>query len=179
MSGPASAKTRGVRVRMRVRMRVRQWRKWLRDQVGRHARVGDARRLAVLLTAPLLTGCSVGLSGPDTVALGEEFTLAVHERAVVDDALVVEFMEVPSDSRCPVEANCVWAGNAVVVVETVLDGVEQVVTLNTLESATTGPAAVAVGRYQLRLLELAPEATVDGIPQGRYRATFVATTGLD
>lgn len=153
-------------------------RRWRRGQAGRHARVGDAARLAVLVTAPLLTGCSLGL-GPETVAPGEEFTLAVHERAVVDDALVVEFLEVASDSRCPIEASCVWGGNAVVVVETVLDGVERVMALNTLESDATGPASVAVGMYRLRLLELAPEATVDGIPQGRYRATFVATAEFD
>ncbi len=45
--------------------------------------------------------------------LGRPFDLRVGESAVVPGGLRVAFDRVVSDSRCPIDAICVWAGEAV------------------------------------------------------------------
>ncbi|WP_158887342.1 hypothetical protein [Amycolatopsis anabasis] len=67
-----------------------------------------------------MAGC--GGAGPGATpasstgpALGSEFTLRVGERAVVED-LGVGFDAVREDSRCPRGKQCVWEGDAIVVV---------------------------------------------------------------
>ena len=50
---------------------------------------------------------------PKVVSSGSEFTLRRGERASVDDGiLLVTFLAVVSDSRCPADVVCVWQGDA-------------------------------------------------------------------
>jgi hypothetical protein len=65
----------------------------------------------------LLSACSLLPTdgGPKSVRTGREFTLDEGRRAVLmDPRLAVEFDGVLEDMRCPVEANCVAPGHAVV-----------------------------------------------------------------
>ena len=58
--------------------------------------------------------CNGSPAGP-TVLLNEQFTLAPRETASIrDTSLRLEFMRVSGDSRCPGDAICVWAGDAIV-----------------------------------------------------------------
>jgi hypothetical protein len=65
--------------------------------------------LALLLAA---AGCSGIPTQPDRIAAGQPFDLAVGQTAVTSDGLRVRFDQVRSDSRCPMDALCVRAGEA-------------------------------------------------------------------
>lgn len=105
-----------------------------------------------LLTAPR---GDTALVAPDTAVL------AIGDEVTVDGALAVRIVEIPHDSRCPVDVTCVWAGNAEVVLSTTAGGVERVFTLNTLEHSALGPRSVEVGGYRLTLLRLRPRPRSD------------------
>lgn len=73
----------------------------------------------LLLFAFLAAGCGGGSSVVPTptksVALNEEFTLSADQTArVAGEELSVTFQAVTQDSRCPINAMCVSAGNAAV-----------------------------------------------------------------
>ncbi|HEX5759422.1 MAG TPA: hypothetical protein VF121_09530 [Thermoanaerobaculia bacterium] len=81
----------------------------------------------------------------------------------------------PHDSRCPVNVQCITAGNAVARLR--LGGGESgeaTAELNT----TVGPKEASHGTYTVRLVALRPEPTA-GIPirQTSYRAIVQATRG--
>ena len=64
----------------------------------------------------------------------------------------VQFVSVKEDSRCPVTVQCVWQGNAAVVVRVG----SQEVTLNTA-GGTQFPRSAQVGNVTIELLEVRPE----------------------
>jgi len=68
---------------------------------------------AAALAAPAVSGC---VPSPSTsVVLGAERTLTLApgtEVAPFGDPFRVTFLAVTNDSRCPIDAMCVWAGNA-------------------------------------------------------------------
>ncbi|HET7292116.1 MAG TPA: hypothetical protein VFM88_06820 [Vicinamibacteria bacterium] len=70
---------------------------------------------AALLTLAVACGGS-DMTGPTRrVALGQSFELRVGETATIGgELLVVGFAGVSSDSRCPIDVICVWAGEATV-----------------------------------------------------------------
>ena len=61
----------------------------------------------------LVTGCS-GPTAPDRVPKGEPFDLRIGDSALTTDDLRIKFDAVRSDSRCPMDALCVRAGEAVI-----------------------------------------------------------------
>ena len=64
---------------------------------------------AVSLFLPLISACS----SPTRVQarLGQEFTLYLEQTAAVTgENLEIRFAEVVSDSRCPRNVTCIWAG---------------------------------------------------------------------
>lgn len=134
-------------------------------------------RVILLLSVGLL-GCSglISDAAPPAV-LDEPFVLEPGETVVVEGtALEVTFREVSEDSRCPVDATCVWAGNAGIAVETALDGVERAFRLNTTVHPSTGPRSADLDGYRLELVGLEPEPrTGRSIPQRDYRASFLVT----
>ena len=68
----------------------------------------------------LLLGCLIGVAGCAAnpmarvpVKIGEEFSLALGESVGIDQSGVsVGFKAVVEDSRCPMNARCIWEGNA-------------------------------------------------------------------
>jgi hypothetical protein len=70
----------------------------------------------------LLAGCGAGqlatiVSAPE-VKVGENFDLAVGQVVRIEgQALHVYFARVLDDSRCPMNARCVWEGNAKIAVQ--------------------------------------------------------------
>jgi hypothetical protein len=111
---------------------------------------------------------------PMAARVGQEFTLTQGEQVRIADAnLTIAFNDVPSDSRCPINAMCIWAGNAVVVLGVHLGPPDArppdlQVTLNTF----LDPRAAPVDGYELQLIRLTPEP-VAGEPQVKpYRATL-------
>lgn len=124
-----------------------------------------------------LVACDGEPAGPKP---GEAFTLRLHERATLDAIHTsVRFLEVSEDSRCPSLVQCVWAGNgAVVLVVAPADADATEDTLHT--NPESGPSAVVLAGYELRLLQLNPYPdTPGGISPIDYRATLALYERLE
>jgi hypothetical protein len=106
--------------------------------------------------------------------VGESFTLAPGgERSIAAIGLVVRFVDVPTDHRCPLDVTCVWEGDAEVVVNVVQDGEARTFRVHTPRDLI-GPTAVELGSgHRLELLGLEPGPVSDrDTPLDDYRATF-------
>jgi hypothetical protein len=95
------------------------------------------------------------------LALPAEVQLRVGETAALDGgALQVELVQVAEDSRCPMDALCVWLGRAVVVLHVIVDGVDRGEVTVTLYPGTRPQSSsdldATVDRYVLSLVDLQP-----------------------
>jgi hypothetical protein len=127
-------------------------------------------RLLPLLAALGLVGATCHRSQPTapvtSVEHGREFSLRPGQSATVD-GLVIRFAEVRGDSRCPVDVQCVWEGDATVVV-TVSGATQELHTARRFATSVT----IDGHRLELRRLEPPPRSQVK-IQPGEYRALFV------
>lgn len=106
-----------------------------------------------------LAACVSGGPAPGVVA-GQPFPISPGEHVALPDRSRLHYVELVDDSRCPPDVHCIRAGDATVAFSfTPAGGIPERITLNTDE-----PASVAIGRWQLQLLELsrgpAPVATM-------------------
>jgi hypothetical protein len=126
---------------------------------------------AVAVWCLVLTSCAAPLA---PAPLDDPFVLAPRERAFVEDANIrLEFLEVTADSRCPIDAICVWAGDATVHITVRDDGTSVRYDLHTGDPAR---ATVVHGGLVIRLVELQPyPASTRPIALADYRATFRIT----
>lgn len=132
-----------------------------------------ARTVVFFMMAACLAACGNGPTSASTmtVPLGREFTLRVGETAVVDDtALRISLDKVAQDSRCPVDVQCVWEGDAAVSVV-----ITDPAAPRSYELHTSGRYATEVthGAYHVTLVRLdpVPRSTAPLSP-GDYRATL-------
>jgi hypothetical protein len=73
--------------------------------------------VTVFLCLFLATACDEKNPIGPTVPVDRQFVLAPGEAASIEGTVLrMRFEEVTSDSRCPINALCVWAGEAVVVI---------------------------------------------------------------
>jgi hypothetical protein len=130
-------------------------------------------RLAAVLGITAVAACS----GENNVFDVPQYSTAVRpvdvvivpgEEIVVDGLLRVTFLEVAEDSRCPIDALCVWQGNGAVVIGLRMGmGPTRSFTLNT----SVAPRAVTHGGYTIGLLELTPApVSTARIDPRHYRA---------
>jgi hypothetical protein len=124
------------------------------------------KRSAAALVAVLALGCGEGTE-PDVdvdaslVAAPTELVLRYgEEKGVEGTTLRVAFEGVGEDSRCPIDAICVWQGNASVELR-VTDGAKTPVAVE-LNTALE-PMAAAAGGVHIALLEVQP-APRAGVP---------------
>jgi hypothetical protein len=112
------------------------------------------RSLIVLAVLAVLLFAACGTRFPEAqrVAAGQEFVLSPTGRAVVA-GLEVRFDEVVEDSRCPMNARCVWEGNARVAFRVRHADKVSTLTLNTSERFATRKE---FGDTVLRLVRLEP-----------------------
>ena len=103
-----------------------------------------------------------------SMPLGREFTLRPGESVTIQSTdLRVSFQGVVEDSRCPADATCVWAGDAVVALEVGTASLEL--------RSTTAPEGV-VGAYRVRLERVEPNVYRDRkIPPEAYRVVLTVT----
>jgi hypothetical protein len=125
----------------------------------------------------MLVACDDDPTGPKP---GESFTLEVGEKATLDAIHTsVRFLTVAEDSRCPSQAQCVWAGDGAVLLEIAparSDAAED--TLHT--NPESGPGAVVLAGYELTLLRLDPYPETPGdIAPNAYRATLALYERLE
>lgn len=113
--------------------------------------------------------CSSSPAAPTVeVPLGSEFSLKPGESAIVESTdLRITFVKVVNDSRCPADAVCVQAGDAVVALRVGKAGVEL--------RSNSAPEAT-VGSYLLRLERVEPYVySSRTIEPGDYRAVLKVT----
>jgi hypothetical protein len=116
-----------------------------------------------LIIAVTLGTAVVAEAAPQTVKVGVN-----KEKAIGKTRLRVKFVEFIEDSRCPVDVDCIWAGNAKIKVRVTSRGVSRVLTLDTMGSEKP---IVAHG-YKFRLTGLTP------VPRSNVRidpSKYIAT----
>ena len=128
----------------------------------------------LILTCFLVLGLHVAAEA-QTASVGSEFQLGAGRVVTLDGArLSVRFVRVASDSRCPVDVSCVWAGNAEVLLE--VGGSrrgKRTLSLNT-NASPERPGEGRYGRYTLKLTGLTPQPRSNQkIAPGRYTATLL------
>jgi hypothetical protein len=140
------------------------------------------RNAAVLPVAILLAACAAQSSNPwysgREVPLATDFDLPVGKKAGVEGTrLVVEFDSVVEESRCPMNARCIWEGNAKVVVrvkEFAANATERTRSISsTLELNTSKRFATreSFGRFDVVLVHLEP-TPMTGEKVEKYVATL-------
>jgi hypothetical protein len=130
-----------------------------------------ARSLLVAVAAFAIAACSSPTS-PD-VAAGTPFDLQVGATATLSDGLRIRFERVRSDSRCPLDALCVRAGEAIIdVALSASDGSVEV-----REMRTNAPGSqISYAQHTIQLTALAPfPRSTQQIDPRDYVATFVVT----
>ena len=86
--------------------------------------------------------------------------------------LTVRFVSLVEDSRCPVGANCVWAGNAKIRIEVGKGRNKKSFEVNT----NVGPKGAIYNGYQIELLALTPVPKENiRINRNGYVATFAVS----
>ena len=89
------------------------------------------------------------------------------QRTVVRGELTIKFVTVMEDSRCPVDVNCIWAGNAKIQVKvTDRRGHTKMMELNT----NGEPKGDQFGPYAISLVNLTPKPTQRKHTPSRYNA---------
>jgi hypothetical protein len=138
-------------------------------------RSSDTGLAWLALAGVLLLGGHVA-AGAQAARVGREFKIKVGGVVTLDGgSLRLRFVRVAEDSRCPADVDCVWAGNAEVLVEAGGKGWKGKTTLklDTNESGQ-GASEARYGRYTLKLLALSPERRRDlKIAPGQYTATLL------
>jgi hypothetical protein len=114
--------------------------------------------------------------GAQAARLGREFKLKAGRSVTFDKGgLRLRFVSVASDSRCPVNVNCVWAGNAEVLIEVGVKGGrgKKTLRLNT-NASPERPGEGKYGHYTVKLLGLSPQPREGRkISAGGYTATLL------
>ncbi|MBV9926189.1 MAG: hypothetical protein JOZ96_14310 [Acidobacteria bacterium] len=132
------------------------------------------RSLVALLFVLLTAGVVCGQTGP----AAHEFELKAGQSVNHDGGrLRIRFVRVASDSRCPVDVECVWAGNAEVILELRVKGQRGTKTLRLNTNAgPERPNEGSYGRYTLKLAGLAPpRRSRQEIKPRQYTATLQVT----
>jgi hypothetical protein len=129
------------------------------------------------LTCVLLLG-DYAAAAAQTARVGREFKLKAGRVVALDGGrLRVRLVRVESDSRCPADVDCVWAGNAEVLFEVGARGGagKTTLTLNT-NASPERPGEGRYGRYTLKLVGLAPRPrSTAKIAPGQYTATLLVS----
>ena len=128
--------------------------------------------MRALILALVLTACGTSTEPQ----LGENFEIRLGTTVEIpDDSTRVTFTDVTADSRCPTGAQCVWAGEAVVLFTV---GSNQQVPLPL--GADASKATVIVRDKQFTIVALKPYPRVnETITKGDYIATIRFTSAKD
>jgi hypothetical protein len=130
--------------------------------------------VATGLVVAALGGCSgrTELLPAEPQPLPARVTLAPGGTATfgVNGALRVTFREIEADSRCPVDAQCVWAGDAAVLLRLERGGLRAGTTLHTY----LAPQRVIFDEdFAIRLVDATPAPRAEvATPAAQYRVTI-------
>jgi hypothetical protein len=115
---------------------------------------------------------------PKVVSTDTEFTLRRGERAAVEQgALLITFLAVLSDSRCPADVVCVWQGDAAMLLRIESLRSDAPTRLDTLHTELQ-PRQTSYLGYTIRANELRPYPYSSDDPGSRdYRVSLTVTKG--
>ncbi|HUQ18646.1 MAG TPA: hypothetical protein VM099_03445 [Gemmatimonadaceae bacterium] len=127
-----------------------------------------------LLSVLALTACAVvGTSSPNTkvVKSGEDFELSPTETAIVDQgAVTLTLVKVNEDSRCPIDVQCVWAGDVALAL---LVGTNSNARNPSTIHTNLDPRTTIADGYKIEAVSVQPAPRSQStIPQSSYRITF-------
>lgn len=89
--------------------------------------------------------------------LNQPFQLKIQQIAEIEsENLQIQFLEVSDDSRCPVDVQCFWAGQATIVIGILKDGNNLGNVNLVLGAASPDQATAHFDNYTISLLELTP-----------------------
>ena len=125
-------------------------------------------RVIALLFAVAAAGC-FDPTGPDAV-LGTPFQLKHGETATLPDDVGLRFDAVRADSRCPIDVNCITAGDATIAVTLIKKSGSEPHELHTVPAQSQ----FSYAKYVVKLTELQPYPRSDRKTQPEdYVATLV------
>ncbi|MFL6337309.1 MAG: hypothetical protein ACJ754_28755 [Pyrinomonadaceae bacterium] len=130
------------------------------------------------LTALLFVLLAAGAVAAQTARIGREFELKAGRVVTLDGGrLRIRFARVESDSRCPVDVTCVWAGNAELLFEVGARSWKGKTTLKPNTNASPErPGEFKYDRYTLKLVGLSPRPRSNQkIKPGQYTATLLVS----
>ncbi len=130
--------------------------------------------LLVIVVLSLVLGGCTGSSQEVKAKLGEEFSLQIGQTALLaDENVKITFKEVITDSRCPKNVTCIWAGQVSCLTEVTKGG-----TLNKLVLTQPGlsdPATESFNGYKVAFnVTPYPEAGKQ-IAQDEYRLVLTVS----
>lgn len=116
----------------------------------------------------LLSACAAAPPSRPPVKAGEEFTLGLGETVGIEQkGVLLRFDKVAEDSRCPMNARCVWEGNARIEIK-VSGSAAASYELNT---STRFNTSAKITDFVLELRRLEPDRLA-GAPTKGYVATL-------
>ena len=110
--------------------------------------------LSFLLLLATTTTAPQPASRTQEAALDQEFELKFGQQvSIKEEGLKISFSNIAEDSRCPTGVQCIWAGNARVVLK-----LNKARRRSTVMSLNTGvePKQKSYGGYEVKLVELNP-----------------------
>jgi hypothetical protein len=127
-----------------------------------------------ILLSIILMMMSIDSSTERKARLGQAFTAGIAEEVSIEgERLRIKFEAVTDDSRCPEGVDCIWSGNAEVILK--MTGSESnaaTIKLNT----HIEPKEARYRGYSIKLVRLDPYPKKDQqIDPARYRATIAVT----
>jgi hypothetical protein len=88
-------------------------------------------------------------AGRTQARLGQEFSLAIGQSAVIDgEDLGIRFIDVIGDSRCPDKVTCIWAGQASMTIQ-VTQGASIYRMALVEPGLTAGPSQESYQKYRI------------------------------
>ncbi|XOV91413.1 MAG: hypothetical protein ACFHWX_14490 [Bacteroidota bacterium] len=114
------------------------------------------------------------------IQLNETFVLNFDETKVLDadEQFTVTFSDLLGDSRCPANANCIWAGQAKVKIEILENGEVLYVELVSGATLDNETSKVNIGHYTIELLKVIPypEQVEQQVDKSDYSIQLVITS---
>ena len=118
----------------------------------------------------LAVSCSSATSEPRDVTVGQQVELRTDEWVHVAGSTVSVAFTGAADSRCPSDATCVWAGEAMIRLHFTGAGSDRVDTLR----AIAQPRTATYGDYRFEVVSLLPYPT-NAAPNADKRLTLSVT----
>lgn len=105
---------------------------------------------------------SIKINPTDSVTV----SLKQGESSLINDELTINFESVPSDSRCPIDAICVWTGDA----EAKLNLTKNKQMIALALHTTLQPKTTIIDDYEIQLVSVSPSRKAqETIYQNQYR----------